>query len=72
MSGWPAGVVVDPARSFGAPIFERGGARVSDVLDRFWAGESLAELADEFGVPADRLEGVLRVVSRPPGWGRDG
>lgn len=59
-----AAVVADPTRSFGAPIFERGGARVADVLDRFWAGESLSELADEYGVPDDQLEDVVRVTSR--------
>lgn len=59
-----AEVVADPARSFGAPIFERGGARVDDVLQRFWTGESLDELATEFGVPVDQLEDVLRVASR--------
>jgi uncharacterized protein (DUF433 family) len=59
-----ASVVADPRRSFGSPIFERGGARVRDVLDRFQAGESLDEVADEFGVPVDELEDVLRVASR--------
>ena len=59
-----AEVVADPTRSFGAPIFERGGARVEDVLQRFWAGEALDELVREFGVPADQLEDVLRVASR--------
>ena len=59
-----AQVVADPTRSYGTPIFERGGARVDDVLQRFWTGESLDELSDEFGVPADQLEDVLRVASR--------
>lgn len=59
-----AEVVVDPTRSFGAPIFERGGARVDDVLQRFWSGESLDELSREFGVPLNQLEDVLRVASR--------
>jgi uncharacterized protein (DUF433 family) len=59
-----ADVVVDPTRAFGAPIFERGGARVEDVLERFWADESMDELAEEFGVPVDQLEDVLRVASR--------
>jgi len=54
-----AEVVVDPT-----PVFERGGARVEDVLGRFWAGESLDELPDEFGVPAGQLEDVVRVASR--------
>jgi uncharacterized protein (DUF433 family) len=60
-----ADVVADPTRAFGAPIFERGGVRVDDVLERFWAGETIEDLSGEFGVPADQLEDVLRVASRP-------
>lgn len=59
-----AEVVVDPRMSFGAPIFRVGGARVADVLERFWAGETLAEVSEEFGVPLDELEDVVRVASR--------
>ena len=59
-----AEVVVDPTRSFGAPIFERGGSRIDDVLQRFWAGASLDELSDEYGMPLNHLEDVLRVASR--------
>jgi uncharacterized protein (DUF433 family) len=57
-------VVVDIRRSGGKPIFRSGGARVVDVLNRFWAGESLGELEDEFGVPEEELEDALRVASR--------
>ncbi len=59
-----AEVVVDPERSFGAPILEHGGARVEDVLQRFWAGESLLDLEEEFGVPVSQLEDVVRVASK--------
>jgi uncharacterized protein (DUF433 family) len=59
-----AAVVADPERAFGSPIFERGGARVDDVLERFWAGESLEDLEREFGVPVEQLEDVLRAASR--------
>jgi uncharacterized protein (DUF433 family) len=59
-----AQVVADPTRAFGSPIFERGGARVTDVLERFWAGDSLEELAADYRVPAEELEDVLRVASR--------
>lgn len=57
-------VVVDPVRSFGQPIFVHGGARVADVLDRFQAGESLPDLAADYGVPVDELEDAVRVASR--------
>lgn len=59
-----AEVVVDPKHSFGAPRFVRGGAKVDDVLHRFWAGESVAMLAEEFGVPEAEIEDVLRATSR--------
>ncbi|MFN0026453.1 MAG: DUF433 domain-containing protein [Acidimicrobiales bacterium] len=57
-------VVCDPRRSFGRPIFLRGGARVDDVLARFQTGESLDELSGEFGVPLADLEDALRAASR--------
>lgn len=59
-----AEVLADPLRSFGHPILARGGARVSDVLDRFWSGQSLAELTDEFGAPPEQIEDLVRVASR--------
>lgn len=59
-----ADVVADPERSFGSPIFARGGARVADVLQRFWAGDTLEELAADYRVPSEQLEDVLRVASR--------
>lgn len=57
-------VIVDPSRSFGKPIFSGGGARVLDVLERFWTGESLDELTEEFGASHNDLEDALRVASR--------
>jgi len=56
-----AEVIVDPARSFGLPIFASGAARVEVVLGRFKAGESVEELSEEFGVSVDDLIDVIRV-----------
>jgi uncharacterized protein (DUF433 family) len=68
--GWPVALIspstpreviaVDPARAFGQPIFLHGAARVEDVLDRFRAGEGLAAVAEDFGVPPEDVEDVLR------------
>jgi uncharacterized protein (DUF433 family) len=55
-------VVADPERSFGQPIFIRGGVRVEDVLDRWHGGEPLVEVAEDFGVPAEDVEDILRVT----------
>lgn len=59
-----AEVVADPSRSFGAPVLERGGARIEDILERFWTGESIRGLSLEFGAPEPQLEDVIRVASR--------
>lgn len=55
-------VIADPARSFGQPIFIHGASRVEDVIDRWRAGDPLAEVAEDFGVPAEDVEEVLRVA----------
>jgi uncharacterized protein (DUF433 family) len=71
--GWPAlvrlpafgraVVVVDPNRAFGRPLFASGGARVEDVLDRWRAGESFAELSRDFGVPPEEIEDAARAAA---------
>ncbi len=55
-------VEVDPTRAFGQPIFLNGAARVEDVLGRFKAGEPLTHVADDFGVPYQDVEDVVRAV----------
>jgi uncharacterized protein (DUF433 family) len=70
--GWPvmlrlpryerAAVVVDPQRAFGQPIFERGGSRVEDVIDRWRAGDTVSTLSRDFGVPSGEIEEVLRAA----------
>lgn len=54
--------MVDPLRGFGQPVFERGGARVEDVLGLFRAGEPLDVVSAEFGVPESDLQDALRVA----------
>ena len=55
-----ADVVVDPRRSFGAPIFANGGVRLETVLAAFKAGADIETLTAEYGVPPDDLLDVLR------------
>lgn len=56
-----ADVIVDPLRSFGLPIFARGGVRLETILAAFKAGADIEDLTEEFGVPRDDLLSVLRV-----------
>jgi uncharacterized protein (DUF433 family) len=59
-----ARVVVDPKVAFGLPLVVHGGARVEDLVDRFQAGDSVAEIAADFGVPPDEVEDVIRLATR--------
>lgn len=56
-----AEVVADVRRSFGQPTFERGGARLEDVLSLFVAERDVDVVAAEFGIPRSQLEDVLAV-----------
>jgi uncharacterized protein (DUF433 family)/transposase-like protein len=60
----PAEVVVDPGRAFGCPLVVNGGARVEDLVHRFCAGDSIADVADDFGVRTSDVEAVIRVATR--------
>lgn len=60
-----AGVVADPRRAFGQPIFDAAGTRVEDVVDRFYAGDSIGVVAREFGVSSEQVEAALRVGRQP-------
>jgi len=57
-------VVVDPQVAFGLPLVVHGGARVEDLVDRFLAGDALAEIAFDFDVPPEEVEDVIRVATR--------
>jgi uncharacterized protein (DUF433 family) len=57
-------VIVDPDCAFGQPLVVNGGARVEDLVDRFRAGDSVADIAADFDVPEDEVEDVFRVATR--------
>jgi uncharacterized protein (DUF433 family) len=59
-----AHVIVDPRVAFGLPLVSEGGARVEDLVDRFLAGDTINGIADDFGVPVDHVEDVIRVATR--------
>jgi uncharacterized protein (DUF433 family) len=61
----PADVVVDPDIAFGYPVVKGKGARVKDVLERFWAGESLHAIAYDFDLTEEAVEALLRAQTRP-------
>lgn len=59
-----ARVVVDLAVAHGRPVLEPSRIPVEDVLHRWIAGDSLAELADDFDLGGAELEDVIRAATR--------
>jgi uncharacterized protein (DUF433 family) len=60
-------VLVDPRRAFGQPIFVHGAAPVESIVDRIRAGEPIADVAVDFGVPEvdvrDYLDAAVPVAA---------
>ena len=60
----PRSVIVDPARSFGRPVVAGAYVRTEVIEQRFRAGETIAEMAEDYGVSAATVEEALRFEHR--------
>lgn len=60
----PRTVVIDPRLSFGRPVIGRAAVPTGIIRDRFHAGDSLAEMAGDYGVSAAEIEEALRFEQR--------
>lgn len=56
----PRVVVIDPFISFGRPIVQGTGISTSVIAGRFNAGESIAELANDYNLEPFRVEEAIR------------
>jgi len=57
-------VVVDVERAFGRPIIESTRVPVEELVDRWLAGDSIAELVSDFGLTPGEVEDVIRAATR--------
>ncbi len=57
-------VVVDPLTSFGRPIVAAAGVRTRVVHERFMAGDSMDEMAGDYGVSLATIEDAVRFEQR--------
>lgn len=55
-----AEVVIDPRFVFGQPMLADRGVRTEDILHMFLAGDSVLDVADEFDVPLQVVESIVR------------
>ena len=60
----PRAVVIDPTLSFGRPVLSRVAVPTEVIVDRFRAGDSVAEMAGDYGVGEEEIEEALRFEQR--------
>lgn len=53
---------IRPDQAGGHPLFVRGHAPVTSVLSRWRAGDTMADLAADFEIPAEDVEDALRIM----------
>ena len=60
----PKNIEMDPRIAFGRPVVVGTGVPVDEINQRFKAGDSFEELADEFGIASSLVEEAIRAAAR--------
>ena len=60
----PKAIVIDPRLSFGRPVLSSVAIRTDVIVGRFRAGDSMAEMAKDYGVDEKEIEEALRFEQR--------
>lgn len=60
----PRAVAVDPRIAFGRPVLLKAGVITEVIVERFLAGDSIAEMAGDFRVEASDIDEALRFEHR--------
>lgn len=56
----PRAVVIDPSIAFGRPVLVGTGVPTASVSERYKAGESLSQLASDYGRTSEEIEEAIR------------
>jgi uncharacterized protein (DUF433 family) len=64
--GSPRTIVMDPRVRFGRPTVTAHGTPTDILFERHQAGDSIADLADDYGIPAADVEEAIRYEAKPP------
>lgn len=62
----PRVVTMDPRIGFGRPVLKSSGVPTAVIADRYKAGESIADLADDYGEAPANIEEAVRCELQPP------
>ncbi len=60
----PKSIVIDPRVSFGRPVLAKVAIPTEIIVDRFRAGDTLKEMAQDYGVDEKEIEEALRFEQR--------
>jgi uncharacterized protein (DUF433 family) len=60
----PKSIVIDPRLSFGRPALSGAAVPTEVIVDRFRAGDSVTEMAKDYGVDEKEIEEALRFEQR--------
>ncbi len=60
----PKAIVIDPHLSFGRPVLSSVAIRTDVIVGRFRAGDSVAEMAKDYGIDEEEIEEALRFEQR--------
>jgi len=60
----PKTVVIDPRLAFGRPVISEVAVPTAIIIDRFRAGDSVPEMASDYGVGNEDIEEALRFEQR--------
>jgi len=60
----PKSIVVDPRRGFGQPVIAGTGVQARIVTERHRAGESILDLAKDYGLEVEQIEDAIRCETR--------
>jgi uncharacterized protein (DUF433 family) len=52
-------IAIDPYVSYGRPIIDGTGIPTEEIADRFWGGDTMAEIAEDFGRTQTEIEFAL-------------
>lgn len=59
-----ADVIVDPRFGLGQPVLAQQKVRVQDLVDAWWGGDRLEDIAREYRVPLPEAEAAIRAATK--------